>query len=142
MSSETDRFPRQHSDIHDSILRLLWRLIDWRPDAFEIYASVVWAMWGIWLLIDPQSAHPDRYTALFRFLRPEALGAILLVIGALRFCAIVVNAFAIRRAAAFVVAIGWGGIALLLLWSHVGISAAAHVIFSIVSGWSYLRMRE
>lgn len=142
MSSNTDRHCVQHDGLHTFFNQLLWRLIDWRPDVFELYASIIWILWGGWLLVDPHSAPPDRYSALFKLLRPEALGAALMVIGAGRFCGILASSFAIRRITAFVVTIGWGGIALLLLWSRVNILAVSHAIFAIVSGWGYLRMRE
>jgi hypothetical protein len=142
MSSETDRYQSQAGDAKSFFNRILWRLLNWNPDAFELYSAIIWIIWGSMMISIPSEVHDARYGSLFRYVGSQTLGTALLCIGAFRLLSIVVSHFSMRRVMSFVTAVVWGGIAALLLWSSPSISAISHMIFAIVSGWSYLRMRE
>lgn len=142
MNSDTDRYQSHTSDERSIFNRILWRLLNWNPDAFELYSAVIWIIWGSMMISISSEIHDARYSSLFRYIGSQTLGTSLLCIGAFRLLSIVISHFRMRRVMSFITAVVWGGIASLLIWSSPSISAISHMIFAIVSGWSYLRMRE
>lgn len=142
MSSDTSRHHIHVSDIRLAFNRIWWSLINWNPDAFELFTSLIWVIWGLWTIVTPSIADNSRYSVLFTYVSTSTLGSALAAIGSMRLCVILLSSFGGRKALGFLSAVIWGVIAVMLVVSNLNISSVSHAIFAAASGWSYLRLRE
>jgi hypothetical protein len=142
MSMETGRYPSARSDASVALNRFWWGLVNWDPDVFELFSSIVWIIWGIWTMVVPSVSDHSRYAVLYAYTGTAKMGLFLTLIGAARTVAIFKQSFPVRRFLCFVAAMAWGMIALTLIASDLSISSISHAFFALLTGWTYLRLRE